>query len=211
MKYITLLCLLISYQISAQEANKKRPSWSQGLPERQASVKQISSMYNQQSPEKPVIDDPIAVDLLSAPDIDVDIISEPILVPAPELTMAIDSIQADSVSRKDIREQYYNNDSQESQQSKGLENQLVAQYKWQVLSTTPIQMIGMDGEIESLELIIHINPEGHVIKVAKADASISSRVLQSAEQSIRNWRFQPPAELGIKESISKTFTIDIQM
>jgi len=214
MQYIIILGLLMTFDVFAQEQgseqNKKRPSWSEGLPERQATMKHTSTMYKQQSVEESVSDEPVIAEKPMAPTFDVELVTEPIVVPSPVTEIAVESLLKASVDREKAREQYFSSEEQAAEVLESKEHLLIAQYNWQVLKTTPIDIPGQGDENGTLKLTIQINPKGHVTRVSKADASIPAIVLRSAEKSIRNWRFQPPSEIGITENISKTFTIDIQ-
>ena len=60
-----------------------------------------------------------------------------------------------------------------------------------------------------MKLHIQINPKGRVVRVTRADSNIPEYVVESAEKSIKGWRFEPPGDLGIEAVIGKTFTIDV--
>ncbi len=215
MKYLIVVGLLVSGLVAAQEeqseTKKKRPSWSQGLPERQASMKRTNSMYKQEAGSAVTVDDPLLIEKPAAPAFEVDLVTEPIAVPKPVIEIETPAIESQvSVSREQAREQYYSNDQQNASQGESEKNPLFDLYKWKVLKTTPIEVPGEGDGNESLKLNIQINPEGRVTRVSKGNINIPDDVLKSAEKSILNWRFEPPKEIGITENISKVFTIDIR-
>lgn len=214
MKYLTIFSLLMTFVVSAQEEgqeqNKKRPSWSEGLPERQATMSPTSSMLKQETQKESVSNEPVVIEKPVAPTFEVELVTEPMVVPEPMTEIKVDPIATIPVNREKVREQYFSNEQPATESLESKESHLIAQYKWKVLKTTPVEIPGKGDENDSLKLIIQINPKGHVTRVLKGDANMPSIVLKSVEKSIRNWRFQPPSEIGITENISKTFTIDVE-
>lgn len=57
---------------------------------------------------------------------------------------------------------------------------------------------------------IYINPEGYVIKIAAGAPDVPALMLKEAQQSIRDWQFEPPKDLGITDNLAKTFVIEIK-
>lgn len=212
MKYLLTVLVLVTGVTQAQEQtqeqqeNKKRPSWSQGLPERQAALKPVSKGLR--NPAESNVDHTPEIESIEmqAPALEVQLITTPIKMPATTIENPTEDTQSPAVnSRKKALEQYY---SSEPQTTVAV-NPLIAEYNWQVLKTTPIELPS-DYSSDSLVLNIQINPKGKVTKVTVADSNIPDLVLEYAEKSIRKWRFQPPGDIGITENISKVFTIDIK-
>jgi len=213
MKKLILLSVLIAINVNAQDENKKRPSWSQGLPERQATLQPGNPSFKPADNSEPSKSEPIVSDMgkPELPDIDVGILTEPVVIPEPVLVIESAPVAASPKGRKEALEHYYSSEQQAEEAKQIVINPLVAQYTWKPIKTSPIEIPGHINGSESLKLVIQINPNGKVVSVAKADSNMSSLVLQSAEKSILNWRFEPPSELGITENISKTFTIDVEL
>ncbi len=210
MKYLLTFCLLMPFISSAQENKQKRPSWSQGLPERQTSLKPTDAMLSKPQTTDPVIDSPDAntFDQPVAPELEVGLVTEAIVVPQPSIELVTEPVAPAVTSRREAREQYYSNNGGEVANNEP--NPLLADYSWKVLKTTPIEVPEQFSDNESLKLKIQINPRGRVTRVTVAEADVPALLLEKAERSIMQWKFEPPKKIGIKENISRTFTIDIQ-
>jgi hypothetical protein len=221
MKYLFLLSLLISFnsqsqvseqskQQSAEEVeapNQKRPSWSQGLPERQKAINPSATVNNFKI--NPQITDASTDDrsfeVNELPKVEIELQStQPII----DFAIEVEPLQPVVINRKEAFEEYYNDDKAPVEETEV--NPLIAAYKWTLLETTPIEVPDSFAENTTLKLKIYINPNGEVIRVNDAEAAIPRRVFKSAEKSILKWKFQAPLEMGITEDISRTFSIDIQ-
>lgn len=210
MKNVLIFCLLMPFISSAQENKQKRPSWSQGLPERQSALKPTDTMLSKPKTTDAVIDTPDAntFDEPATPTLDVGLVTEPIVVPQPSIELVTEPAKPAVTSRREAREQYYSNNDAEAESTEP--SPLVADYSWKVLKTTPIEVPEQFSDNESLKLKIQINPRGRVTRVTVAEADVPALLLQQAEKSIMQWKFEPPRKIGIKQNISRTFTIDIQ-
>ncbi len=201
------MVLLTSVAFAQEE--KKRPSWSQGLPERQAAPQAGSPGMNRVEVKKPEFDvkpeiEPISSGLEMELDTQAFSVPEPTIEPVTQPEQESASLNA--ANRREALEQYYaGNDESANEQQQAL----IKQYKWAVLKTSPIQIPSDYSGSDSLKLHIQINPKGRVVRVTRADSSIPEYVVESAEKSIKGWRFEPPKNLGIEEVIGKTFTIDV--
>jgi hypothetical protein len=211
MKYLMVIGLLLSLSSNAQDENKKRPSWSQGLPERQAVLKPMDSGFKPADNDDTLNSTPglATIDEPNLPSIDVNLLENPVLVPEPVLVIETESLVPTASNRKAAFEQYHSNDNS-AEVSSNVVNPMIAEYKWIPIKTLPIEVPASSDKNKQLKLVIQINPKGQVVAVDKADANISALVLQSAEKSILKWRFEPPSDLGITENISKTFDIEIE-
>lgn len=185
---------------------KKRPSWSQGLPERQNAPSAGSLL----SKPKAVIDDTPEQQAirpeLEAPEIDLG------FKPKPASEFNVEPVSVDlSLSREEMRESFYESEKDQPEpEVEVVDSALLAQYKWQVVKVTEVEVPNNFDASKALNLNIHINPKGEVIKVVSEDSGLSSRAMRVIEKSIKNWRFEPPADLGIASNINKSFNIDIQ-
>ncbi|MCX7554029.1 hypothetical protein OS175_09080 [Marinicella sp. S1101] len=183
---------------------KKRPSWSQGLPERQNAPSAGSLL----SKPKAVIDDTPEQQAirpeLEVPEIDLG------FKPKPASEFNVEPVSVDlSLSREEMRETFYESEKNEPE-VEVVDSALLAQYKWQVIKVTEVEVPSDFDASKALNLNIHINPKGEVVKVVSEDSGVSSRAMRVIEKSIKNWRFEPPADLGIAANINKSFNIDIQ-
>ena len=146
MKYILYTSLLLSSITSAQGSeeetsqnnDQKRPSWSQGLPERQKTMKPSAPTLNLDRAERHSLEAPIVeqiatekprfeLEKLEAPQFDHQIkIEAPVVEPA---------LTEQPVLRLDTLSKTTNRSSISK-----TTNPLHKEYKWTVLSTTPINM-----------------------------------------------------------------------
>ncbi len=202
------------------KASSKRPSWSQGLPERQAAPVSRIVQTNKVESTETEIDTP---SIGEKPLIETQVLSID-FQPQPSSEFKVESQASESkpaaskrVDRKAIFEQYYSSQSRTSDaanqanQPDTIEvNPLIAAYKWQVLKTTPVEVPNSFDKTQPLKVTIQINPQGKVVKVTEADARIPSVVMRHVEKSMLNWRFEAPADIGLSENISRVFEIDIQ-
>jgi len=209
MKFVALILLFVGVAGHAQEENKKRPSWSQGLPERQAAPQPGKPAINPGRPGMPELDVAPEIEPIGA-DLGVELVTEPLAVPQPviEAPAPAEPAVPTAADRREALEQYYAGDN-ESDEPDPEQEALIKQYKWSVLKTSPIDIPSDYAGGDSLKLHIQINPKGRVVKVTRADAGIPEYVVESAEKSIKRWRFEPPGDLGIEQVIGRTFTIDV--
>jgi hypothetical protein len=210
MKKTVVLCLVLVASVGfAQEENKKRPSWSQGLPERQTAPQPGKPAINPVQAETPEFDVKPEIEPISG-GLEMELDTEAFAVPKPVIEPIAASpkqpLSPKATNRREALEQYYegNEESTDEQQQ-----QLIKQYKWSILKTSPIEIPSDYTGSESLKLHIQINPKGRVVRVTRADSTIPEYVVESAEKGIKRWRFEPPGDLGIEEVIGRTFTIDV--
>ena len=211
MKYLIILSLLMTVSSRAQESQQqiedtpqKRPSWSQGLPERQSAIKRTAPVNkfrgNKQARE---VEHDRSLGVAELPNVEIELASA-----QPIIKFEIESMQPAVTSRQEAFDQYYSNDKEGGVDTEV--NPLLAQYTWKPIKTTAIDVPEDFDDQKPLKLNIRINPKGEVTRVTEVDTAIPKRVFKSAEKSILKWKFQAPAEIGITENISKTFSIDIK-
>lgn len=195
-------------EAAAQEVTepKKRPSWSQGLPERQTAPTAASLM----SKPKAEIDMRPAQESFK-PELEtseIELNFQP--KSANDFKVEVEPVAVDmTLSREEMRDSFFKTEDDVSELDV-VDNDLLAQYKWQVLKVTNVEVPNDFDASEALNLNIHINPKGRVVKVVSEDADVSANAMRMIEKSIKKWRFEPPADLGIAANINKTFNIDIQ-
>lgn len=197
-----------SVEVDTQNVNdeKKRPSWSQGLPERKTAPTAASLMSKPKSeidfrpaqesfkPELDTTEIQLNFQPKSTNDFKVEVEPTPIEV---------------SLSREEMRDSFYKVEDDE-QEPEVVDSELLAQYKWQVVKVSNVEVPSDFDASEALNLNIHINPKGRVVKVVSEDEEVSSKAMRMIEKSIKKWRFEPPGDLGIAANINKSFNIDIQ-
>lgn len=213
MKHLIILGLLVTVNGQAQEQQQqeeqKRPSWSQGLPERPSSVNPSATVndFKIDKQARLTSTDDRSLETSTLPEVEIELENTQPLV---DFKLDVEPIKPAAISRREAFEEYYNDEDNETVAESEAVNPLIAEYKWALLKTTPIEVPENSAENTTLKLKIYINSKGHVTRVKEADTNIPNRMFRSAEKSILKWRFQAPSELGITEEISKTFSIDIQ-
>lgn len=211
-KFAALLCLM-SLTVIAQNS-PQRPSWSQGLPERQkaptaAPSKLTIENETDDSQSKPVID-PFETE---RPNLDIKIDNEPVAVaPIEDIQIApsVPESTEEDIVRLDRRSSPGAAARAKRVDNKAVDAALLSQYQWQVVKTTPVYIPSQVKDIETLKVIIHIRPSGRVSKVEAMDDSLPIRAMSQIADSIKEWRFEPPKNVGIDATISKPFEIDIR-
>ncbi|WP_154223715.1 hypothetical protein [Marinicella rhabdoformis] len=216
MKYILVTSLVLSSAVSAQsptdqqtteEANKKRPSWSQGLPERQKVLKPGAPALNVDSSTRSDIEAPIVERVqteqpkFELEQLEVPTFDHQIEIEAPVL----DQTDTQPPQRLDARAK-----SQRRTLITKEDNPLHDKYQWEVVHTTPIEMPSHLNSKGNIEVIIYIKPDGSVSKVTSRDPDVTSTMLKYVSESIQNWRFEAPNKIGISEVMSKQFAIEIK-
>jgi len=89
------------------------------------------------------------------------------------------------------------------------------EYNWEILQRAPVDypvkaaMENLEGWVE---LEITIDPDGNVIKASPTNYSRKGRVFgRPAVQSINQWQFKPPSELGITSNITRIYKIEFNL
>ncbi len=227
MKYFALIIIFSfnPFTLHAQSEEQKRPSWSQGLPERQKaptansinldfdsrdqSESQVSSL-DSVSTESPKFElESIEIEALDGESFGAKSIDmEKFKVPEIEYQAEPSTINPPA------SEQIVRLDSLSKNRNRSIKykptNPLHKQYKWQVLSTTPIEMPTHLSSNENITVKIFIKPDGSVSKVTSSDPNLSSLALNYVSDSIEKWLFEAPSKLGINDVMSKNFSIEIK-
>ena len=215
MKHTLLISLFISHAVLAQnpeeqkpeETSKKRPSWSQGLPERQKVLKPGTSALNIESTDRSEIEAPLIEQLQTEqPKFEL----EQLEVPAIEHKIKIDAPVLEQVEVMPTQRLGTHVKSQRRPLFVKKTNPLHEKYQWNVLRTTPIEMPSHLNNKRNIDVIIYIKPDGSVSKVTSKDPDVSSTMLKYVSDSIRNWVFDAPEKIGIQDILSKQFAIEIQ-
>lgn len=219
MKYIIIISLLFSVTVKAQ-TDKKRPSWSQGLPERQKTVStsqpRLSIQDESQSTDvEAPIHDNIAAE---TPTFELEEFAPPQLKYEINQTATEQPTQTEentnsphSVSGSNYRSRLSAGQRfQKRSSNKTVKNPLHDEYKWQVLSTTPIGVPSHLNNVTNLNIEIFIKPDGSVSRVSSTDPNVTSQLLKYVTESVENWQFEAPEKIGIYDEMSKNFAIEIE-
>ena len=205
MKHLTLTILLISLTsaLFAQEQSK-RPSWSQGLPERQTSQLPGNPGLESKENKTAIQSQPeISIEKPAAPEIKIELSTQP------EMEFKVEPNAIEQPLMQPIRragQRRLNNRTIGEKVS----NPLHQQYSWSLVKTEPIDITSRHATKNQLKVRIYINPEGQVVRVAAGAPDVPALMLKEAQQSIQQWQFEPPKEIGITDNLVKTFTIEIK-
>jgi len=204
MKHLIIITALLSATLSFAETQTKRPSWSQGLPERQTIQPPGNPGFEPEQSEPSIQSQPtIKAERPITPDIEIDITTQPEL----ELKVSPEVIEQPQV--EPVRRAGYRRLSNRSVENKD-DDQLYKQYNWSPIKTVPINIPPRHATKNELKVRIYINPDGRVVRVAAGAPDVPAMMLKQAQQSIQQWQFEPPKDIGITDNIAKTFTIEIK-
>lgn len=194
--WLILSCSLWTAAGLAQEqtTEKKKPSWSQGLPERQATpdFRKPAAPVGQPTAEinEPEVDMPSAVDVA----IDSEL--------TPDFEMPAIEIQVAEPAADEAALEY--------QVYAASEASALNDYDWQLLEGEPVEIPKtLSFSYKEVWLEVSINPRGEVVKVQRISDRTGMVILNYASQALKNWRFSPPEAVGIDGVISKTMKIDL--
>ena len=214
MKNVILLSLLLAGLAEAEE--KKRPSWSQGLPERTAapSMQVPVTKPTDFRPEAPTVDLDVS-DVLENPVMTVaepiEQTADPVIEMADEVEVEAPEVVAETAEDSaDVRllaaaEPLIN--QPERTEPTGLipevdESLSADQYSWTIEKQLPVRVsANVFSQYNSVLLKVMINNNGEVVGVDKVIANTPDLVVQQAERSLKRWRFLAPASEGIKASL----------
>ena len=229
---VAVVLVTVALSTMANEP-KKRPSWSQGLPERQA----VPSLYKPQleppefNPEQIVVEPPTVV--------------LPETQAMPTSTQVPVADEAHAVGGKDTASEQLNeavvvahalppkrqqdvrpdnemstdwvsgsNERQLNIQSETSQSVLIseAQYSWKLLRQNPVEVSSMLlSDTNNIQVRISVNNQGQVIGVEAVQAETPTALVQQASRAIKRWRFAEPAEEGVEASVlSKVFEVELQ-
>ena len=231
MKKTILLVAMLSTQLAwSQENDGKRPSWSQGLPERHKTA--APNMKNQ----IPTMEDGLGADLdlgMSRTDIEFEGLSKPVVIkPENKKIDAVEPIEpvhspvvefdteavlqapstATSTSHQKSNVNMQSNvlvQQKEKVQAPVDEN--AASYLWHVERMVPVQVPkSLAAQHHSVLLKLSIDSQGKVIDVSPVIDQTSPTVMRHAIRYVNQWRFEPPRKQGINHELSRVFNVSIQ-
>ena len=190
-------------------ANKKRPSWSQGLPERTAaptlnpsniSLKQAefkidrSTFKNEWEPEGVAITE-VEKHTTS-------------LAPTRHPSQGIESFVPITTEATKPSQTSESVDDRSAQLSPNQAAQPA--FNWKPLRLIPVQVPQTILEQQNSVLLkIEINTLGEVIAVSPVVNDTNPAILIHAQRHIKRWRFEVPHHHGITNPISRVFKVDL--
>ncbi|MCW8869464.1 MAG: hypothetical protein OQK49_02070 [Proteobacteria bacterium] len=196
---ISFLCLSLSLAISAKEL--KRPSWSQGLPERtdsKAPELKIAKPFNE----------------------DKELTLNRTLIKPNHQTQSISVPSPNYQQQKPVIETTFSEsnppDNNHSTitviQSKPAKNNINQQYPWNITRmaavTAPAFWV---KKYPSVHINISIQPNGQVESIREiTDKPIPQALMVKIQRAIKQWRFTAPEDYGIHTNLSRPFKIQLQ-
>ncbi len=190
-----LLCLC-----TTATAQKKRPSWSQGLPKKNAvptmHVPKTDSPSFQVDTPEPGVDLPVAV---------IEVWSVEPTHPEPpqttELSTDVDVATATRQAAEPLEDQAVVASTPitlVSAASNRLTVQPVNNYSWAIQRQFPIKVSPATRQHrDSLLLEVKINDQGEVLSVAAVSDDTPKSLVLQASRAMQRWRFAAPADEGI--------------
>lgn len=232
MKFLTILSLLWwSFGLLAQQdgadqsgdeaEDKKKPSWSTGLPERQAAPTMNTPDL---SVEKPRMDvgQPEVVEM---PTTDLAIEQPSFSMPAIEMAPVNDDGNVPPAAKSSSRSRPVNNRTEDTSETSSQAEAVVTTgrpyrllgeqnypngYVWEALVSEPVKIPkSLSFSYKEIQLEVHINPAGEVVKVRRLDDVTSTMLLNYSSRALKEWQFRPPAEFGIEEVLVNSMLVDM--
>lgn len=171
--------------------DKKKPSWSTGLPERKSA---------------PIINTPSSE--MAKPTFEIE---QPGLIELPESDLAVPAgLQQKFELPEIIIDNSASEDIDESVDYEDIDLAQLHNYSWEILAMEPVKIPKtLSFSNQEVMLEISINPQGEVVKVQRVNDRTSNKILNYANTAIKQWRFKPPAAVGINAIISKIMRIEL--
>ncbi len=197
-----LLCITHAWAQEAEE-EKKKPSWSTGLPER-ASVPTMNTPASEIDKPSFEVEQPTSIEIPAADLALPDGLQQKFELPE----MTIDNstpevIESDVEPDVEPDVEYGDFAATDSAQ---LNN-----YSWEILDMEPVKIPkSLSFSNQQVMLEISINPKGEVVKVRRVNDRTSNKILNYASSTIKKWRFSAPEAVGINGIISKTMTVALE-
>ncbi len=208
---------LVSLAQESEETEKKKPSWSTGLPERKtapsmnAPVTEVGKpdfeMAEPETIEMPESDMELTDGLnneFTMPQITIDNSLSEEVEPEPEPEPVVES---KPIETSDVQyEVYAATDSSVNRNSS-----LAGDYQWEIIKMKPVKVPKtLLYKAQDVMLEITINPLGEVVKVNRVDKRLSDSIFKYANHVIKKWRFEAPESAGIDSNISQTMRVELQ-
>ena len=198
--FLMVVGLIFSTSATAQDEEKKKPSWSTGLPERQATPNMNAPAAEVEKPQFE-IQQPTFIDI---PDTGITL-SEGL-----NQNFEMPDITIDNSLNKtaEIEQVEHQNDYAEYS---AVDSTLLDKYQWETIEMEPVIIPKvLYFTYKEVLLEITINPEGKVIKVNRVSDRTSLGVLTYASNAIKKWRFKAPADIGIDGNITKEMVVKLE-
>ncbi len=204
--------------------DKKKPSWSTGLPERQAAPTMNTPDLNVEKPQVDVGQP----DVVEMPVTDMAIERPSFSMPAIEIAPVTDDANVPPAPKSSSRARQANNDDEPSSPVRSTINntaqaitagqpyQVLGEqnypngYVWEALVSEPVKIPkSLSFSYKQIQLEVHINPAGEVVKVKRLDDVTSSMLLNYSNRTLKKWQFRPPAEFGIDEVLVNSLLVEM--
>ena len=195
-----LVGLICSTNVFAQDEEKKKPSWSTGLPERQVTPSLNAPAAEVEKPQFE-IQQPTLIDIPEAGVTLPEGLNEKFEMPAVIIDNSLGVTE-------EIQQEEQQNDYADYSAA---DSSLLDNYQWETIEMEPVIIPKvLYFTYKEVLLEITINPEGRVIKVNRVSDRTSLGVLTYASNVIKKWRFKAPAEIGIDGNITKTMLVKLE-
>ena len=173
---------------------KKKPSWSTGLPERKSAPSMNTPSAEVEKPQF-AMEQPASIDI---PETDMALpagLTQKFVMP--EIT--IDN-SAPEIDEPEVEYKVYT----------AIDSAMLNNYSWEIVEMEPVKIPKtLSFSYQEVMLEISINPQGRVVKVARVSDRTSNTILNYASKTIKKWRFKAPEDDGINGIVSKTMKVEL--
>lgn len=230
-------CVLFAQQDKDEDKDKKKPSWSTGLPERTAAPtlnkpstdigKPDFGVAEPDNSSMPATDMSLDNELsegFALPEITID--TNLPVASQQKTTKSHQAVTSDSsdlkVEEKTVDEAVVESQAAITEPNADISDRVSetligtsgnlspADYDWELVEMVPVKIPrSMSYSYKEVTLEVHINPQGEVVTVKRMSDLTSNKLLNYSLKAMKNWRFRPPADYGIDEVISKAILVEL--
>ncbi|KAA3645763.1 MAG: TonB family protein [Proteobacteria bacterium] len=213
-------------QKNQSEEQTRRPSWSSGLPERQKTETMVRPNLSQDFKddltidrselglERPTVDIPATVTEQEQKQEQEQEPQQETVAPAASIEEPVSDSQLVPAEAQDVAAEPESLPELQPEPEALPEQPVIepAIYEWQVIEEADVDfpLRGIRNQVNGwVDVEVTLNPQGDVVSVQTVDYSDEAAIyVEAAEDSLRQWIFQPPQEQGVTELVSKVYRID---
>lgn len=185
--------------------------------------------------ETAIVEQPVAEPVVLEPVVEQPPVEEAIVESVPDSNDA--AVQSEAQVEEQVAEQAVDDSVNESVQEQATIDQSIAsvsqpieliepnnieeaaeeqiQYNWDILKREPVSYpvrAAIDNLEGWVEVEVTIDPTGKVVSASPIKYSRKGRVFgKPAVQSVQNWLFSPPSEIGITENLTRVYKVEFDL
>lgn len=200
-----VFCPAVTFAQDDEE--KKKPSWSTGLPERH---KTPSMNTPDAKVEKPLfeMDQPASIDIPESDMAFPEGLDQKFEMP--EIT--INQSAPKEPKQEEPKKEEPKKEEPKKEYAVYSDNDpfVLDQYQWETIEMEPVKIPKtLYFSHKEVLLEVTINPEGQVLKVARVSDRTPNSILSYANRAIKKWRFKAPSEHGIDGNITDIIRVEL--